>query len=562
MTGATMCSGIGAPETALPGVQWLWSAEVEKFPSRVLANRHQESMNLGDITAADFIDKARAFGHLNLLVAGTPCQAFSVAGNRRSLEDARGNLTLRFVEVVDAIKPDAVLWENVPGVLSTSDNAFGCFLAALVGADDAIVPECGWTNAGMVSGPRRNAAWRVFDAQYFGLAQRRKRVFVVACPRNGADPREILFECEGVPRHSAPSREAGETVAGTLDARPSGGGGPAGGTDGACGGYLQPVSHCLNAGGMGRIDCETETLVACEVSDTLGVGANQMTGFKTELVAHPVTHETLRYNGISHASTQGTNAGKILQSLREEVGAEAFTEWGLGVFDSLHETVILRSNMLCSDPNEQAESGKAKVVGGSRESAETLSGWAVREVLGSECFGRTPQRRRLAEQLSRELGEAMPELPYEMSSAIRLVLGLWESGEGLGVLRQALSEIQEVGGSTESEGQSVHLSEVGYRGEPAEVLRRAGVRWGLSRQRILQPPCPTSETRSAFGVRRLLPVECEILMGFPKDYTALDKAADGPRYKALGNSMAVPVVRWIGLRIVKALKAQNMERAA
>ena len=213
-----MFSGIGAPEVALPEIDWKWCADVEKFPSRVLGERHG-SMNLGDVTAPDFIDKAQAFGPIDLLVAGSPCQAFSVAGHRRSLEDARGNLTLRLVEVVDAIQPGTLLWENVPGVLSTSDNAFGCFLAALVGADDAIVPERGWTNAGMVSGPRRNAAWRILDAQYFGLAQRRKRVFVVACPRNGVDPSEILFECEGVPRHSPPRREAGEGTAADVAER-------------------------------------------------------------------------------------------------------------------------------------------------------------------------------------------------------------------------------------------------------------------------------------------------------------------------------------------------------
>lgn len=149
MTGATLCSGIGAPETAMPWIDWRWCAEVEKFPSAVLAARHGH-MNLGDITAPDFIERAQAMGPIDLLVAGTPCQAFSVAGLRRSLEDDRGNLTLRFVEIVNAIEPRFTLWENVPGVLSTADNAFGCFLAGMVGADSALVPARGqrWTDAG------------------------------------------------------------------------------------------------------------------------------------------------------------------------------------------------------------------------------------------------------------------------------------------------------------------------------------------------------------------------------------------------------------------------------
>lgn len=130
MTGATMCSGICAPEVAMPWVTWKWRAEVEPFPSAVGDVRHG-TPNLGDITAADFVDRAEP---VDLLVAGTPCQAFSVAGARRSLDDARGNLTLRFVEIVDAIRPSIVLWENVPGVLNVADNAFGCFLGALVGS--------------------------------------------------------------------------------------------------------------------------------------------------------------------------------------------------------------------------------------------------------------------------------------------------------------------------------------------------------------------------------------------------------------------------------------------
>lgn len=257
MTGATLCSGIGAPEVAMPWVDWRSHAEIDAFPSAVMAHRHG-TPNLGDVTADDFIARALKHGPLDLLVAGTPCQAFSVAGRRESLKDARGNITLRFVEIVDAIKPAVVLWENVPGVLNTSDNAFGCFLAALVGAGSALVPAAGqrWTNAGMVDGPSRVVAWRILDAQYFGLAQRRERVFVVASARNGADPREILFERTGMQRHFAPRRETGQTATGTLSARTKGGGGL--GTDFDCDGGLVPAvpdaSTCLNAGAQGRLD--------------------------------------------------------------------------------------------------------------------------------------------------------------------------------------------------------------------------------------------------------------------------------------------------------------------
>jgi DNA (cytosine-5)-methyltransferase 1 len=204
---ATVCSGIGAPEVASIGLGFThkFMAEIEPFPSAVLAHHWPEVPNLGDITK---IDGEAWCGQVDVLVGGTPCQAFSVAGKRESLDDARGNLTLKFVELCDAINPPYVVWENVPGVLSTADNAFGCFLGALSGNDGELFPAGdGWSNAGCVIGPRRKLAWRILDAQYFGLAQRRRRVFVVACPRDGADPCEILFEREGVQRHVAPHRE-------------------------------------------------------------------------------------------------------------------------------------------------------------------------------------------------------------------------------------------------------------------------------------------------------------------------------------------------------------------
>lgn len=216
MTGATMCSGILAPEIAMPWVDWKWCAEIEPFPCSVISERHPNVPNLGDITAIDFLERTTP---IDLLVAGTPCQAFSVAGLRKSLADDRGNLTLRFMEVVHALRPRITLWENVPGILSTDDNAFGCFLAGLVGADEPIDSPTGWTSAGVASGPIGTVAWRILDAQYFGLAQRRTRLFLVFCFGDSADPAEILFEFESMRRDTAPSREAGKRVAPTTEGR-------------------------------------------------------------------------------------------------------------------------------------------------------------------------------------------------------------------------------------------------------------------------------------------------------------------------------------------------------
>jgi DNA (cytosine-5)-methyltransferase 1 len=164
----------------------------------------------------------------DLFCGGTPCQAFSVAGLRNSLDDARGNLSLTFVGIANAIdhvrsvrgeSASIVFWENVPGVLSTKDNAFGCFLAGIAGEDNPLEPPgARWTNAGYVLGPKRAVAWRVLDAQYFGVPQRRKRVFVVASARDDFDPAAVLFEFDGVRRDIAPSRETGEGVAASAGA--------------------------------------------------------------------------------------------------------------------------------------------------------------------------------------------------------------------------------------------------------------------------------------------------------------------------------------------------------
>lgn len=266
----SICSGIEAASVAWEplGFTAAGFSEIDPFASAVLAERFGSNLpgeslsanappNFGDFTAIPL----DALGPVDLLVGGTPCQAFSFAGKRLSLEDARGNLTLAFAVLAHELAGSHglrnALWENVPGVLSTPDNAFGCFLGALVGADDALLPserprrgrstavwrwveagrwpvlddngeEAGefvdrpeghvarWPRAGLVAGPLGRAAWRVLDAQYFGLAQRRERVFVVVDFGNGADPAAVLFEPQGLQGNSPPRREAGQKPAPTV----------------------------------------------------------------------------------------------------------------------------------------------------------------------------------------------------------------------------------------------------------------------------------------------------------------------------------------------------------
>ena len=221
----SVCSGIEAASVAWGPLGWkaAWLSEIEPFPSAVLAHHYPDTPNLGDMTLLPARILAGEVEAPDLFCGGTPCQAFSVAGLRNSLDDARGNLSLVFCEIANAIDharsvrgldKSIIFWENVPGVLSTKDNAFGCFLAGLAGEDNPLEPPRGkWTNSGYVLGPKRAVAWRLLDAQYFGVAQRRKRVFVVASARDDFDPAAVLFEFDGVRRDTAPSREAGERIA-------------------------------------------------------------------------------------------------------------------------------------------------------------------------------------------------------------------------------------------------------------------------------------------------------------------------------------------------------------
>ncbi len=223
-TYGSVCSGIEAASVAWEPLGWepLWFAEIEPFPSAVLAHHWSHVPNLGDFTRIKDGIAAGTIEAPDVLVGGTPCQAFSFAGLRESMDDARGQLTLEFVRLADAIDearsvrgrdPGIAVWENVPGVRSTHDNAFGCFLGALAGEDGPLEPPGGkWTNAGHVRGPRRTIVWRTLDAQYFGVAQRRRRVFVVASARTDCGP-EILFEFDGVRRDTPPSRQQGQGVA-------------------------------------------------------------------------------------------------------------------------------------------------------------------------------------------------------------------------------------------------------------------------------------------------------------------------------------------------------------
>jgi DNA (cytosine-5)-methyltransferase 1 len=203
ITIGSVCSGIEAASVSWKGmgVSFEWFSEISEFPSKVLARHFPHIKNLGDMSS---IPEKLVSGEItspDMVCGGTPCQAFSLAGWKRGLMDERGNLTLKFCEIIESndqvrnaagLPPTIVFWENVEGVLKDKTNPFGCFLASLAGFEDPLPLER-WPVSGFIYGPKRNVAWRVLDAKYFGLPQQRRRLYLLAGGKD-FNPEQILFE--------------------------------------------------------------------------------------------------------------------------------------------------------------------------------------------------------------------------------------------------------------------------------------------------------------------------------------------------------------------------------
>ena len=371
----SVCSGVEAASVAWNpiGFEPVAFSEIEKFPSQVLSYRYPHVPNLGDMTKY----KEWEVEPFNILVGGTPCQSFSVAGLRKGLEDPRGNLMLTYVGILEKFRPKWCVWENVPGVLSSNGGRdFGSFLGALV--------ELGY-----------GFSYRVLDAQNFGVAQRRRRVFVVGCLGDWESAAKVLFESESLSGNTKPSRSAG-----------------------------QEIARCLTRGIGTRLDGETDTFVTEKIGalcarDYKGVGNQYVSEGKLITTKVYETHP---------ADSRIKEMGEVCQTVT--------SRWGTG-------------------------------------------GGNVPIALAENTIGREPKN----------------------------------GGNG--------------NGFTES--------------DPMYTLNATGVH-GVA---------------NSMTVRRLTPIECERLQGFPDDYTNIPKASDGHRYKAMGNSMAVPVMQWLGCRIANVEYLSN-----
>ncbi|HXI19337.1 MAG TPA: DNA (cytosine-5-)-methyltransferase [Chloroflexota bacterium] len=250
MTFGSVCSGIEAASVAWEPLGWrcAFVSEIDPFASAVLKHRYPAVPNLGDFTKIGLPDGPTP-GAIDLLVGGTPCQDFSVAGERAGMDGADGQLALEYVALLDRVRPRWMVWENVPGCLSTNEGRdFGAFLGAL--------GECGY-----------GFAYRVLDAQFTGVPQRRRRVFVVGYLGDWRPPSAVLLERQSLQGHPAPRREAGQGVAGTL----GGGTGSRGWASDTDRMTFVPVAHAL-IGSMQRLDRPVETLLPITFTNR-GIGA-------------------------------------------------------------------------------------------------------------------------------------------------------------------------------------------------------------------------------------------------------------------------------------------------
>ena len=373
----SVCSGIEAATVAWHDMGWkpVGFSEIEKFPSQLLQHHYPNVTNYGDMTK---FKEWNINEPVNLLVGGTPCQSFSVAGLRKGLEDPRGNLMLTYLGIADHFKPKWLLWENVPGVLSSNGGEdFACFLKGLAEL-------------------RYGFAYRVLDAQHFGVPQRRRRVFVVGCLGDWRSAAKVLFESESMCRDITPSREKGEEIANCLRASPS------------------------SYGSFNPARSEGNGIVwPAQIASTLNASFGNKQGLENQHINSGAPLFVPHAYNITFCDANGTRKDR--------------PNGGLYVNKTDTSNTLTRANI-------------------GTYAVDTYNGTIQGDVTAT----------------------------------------MTTTGGG-----------------------------------------------------VASGPSVVQQMR----VRRLTPMECERLQGFPDNYTNTPTSSDTVRYKALGNSMAVPVMKWIGQRI-------------
>jgi DNA (cytosine-5)-methyltransferase 1 len=454
-------------------------SEIEPFPCAILKHRFPNTPNYGSLT--EYTSWPIEQGAADLLVGGTPCQSFSVAGLRKGLTDPRGNLALTFLGLADKLKPRWIVWENVPGVLSSGGGRdFGSFLGALV--------ELGY-----------GFAYRVLDAQYFGVPQRRRRVFVVACLGDWRAPAEVLSLREGLRGYLETGNKKRKGPAADAGASPAAG--------------------CWWDGGQ-----VSQTLDA-----VLAKGQTMPEKNRFPAVLQPISHwEGGDVHPTLNQSSKGSGGvGSSNQELFSQGGAYLVPGQPFSVaFGGAKLEHTAPTIMANGGPNRHGEGSW---------SATQFTG-VIQPDTRNHSFTVNPHIVQASElRLRGQITE---------QNTCPTLLANTKSGDNDPLAVQAISF------------------------QPGNLARRAGsdpsseVFPTLSKDSGDQNP----HVATPMAVRRLTPVECERLQGFPDNWSRISwkgkpetECPDGPRYKACGNSMAVPVMRWIGERIAAYELSQNHE---
>jgi DNA (cytosine-5)-methyltransferase 1 len=532
----SVCSGIEAASVAFDSLGWTpeFFSEIDAFPRAVLKHHYPHVKLYGDFRHIQSGTHA-----IDLLIGGTPCQSFSIAGLRQGLDAATGNLALEYIKLAARLRPRWLVWENVPGILSIDGGrAFGTFIGGLV--------ECGYS-----------VSWRILDAQYCGVPQRRRRVFVVG--HLGTDWRPsaaVLFERESLLGNLAPSRKEREDVTGTLGARTTAGGGFSSNFE--CAGGVQvtrDLSPCIGASGRGFertgdtrgqdafVACFSGTLETENAACLEGHGVRIDLGTET-FVTHP-----LRADGFD-ASEDGTGRGTPIIpviAIQERAiceNADAGPD-GKGFRDDGNaftlEARTVPQAVVCN------ESGK-----GFWSESEVSSTIRKGDLNG---HGGARESTLIAFDLRGRDGGAMPEMSQGTAS-VRASSG-GSSRSYVAFAENSRAELRLEGG----DGDTVGALKTGG-GKPGQSYPAIAFQSSQSGMRTTGDVHATLDANNgsrrhhgvvASGVRRLTVKECERLQGLPDNWTNVPyrgkPACDGPRYKAIGNSFAVPVVRWIAERI-------------
>ena len=504
----SVCSGIEAATVAWHPLGWKAAAysEIEKFPSQVLAHHYPNVPNVGDMTK---FKEWTNVSNVDVLVGGTPCQSFSVAGLRKGLDDPRGNLMLTYLAIATKFRPKWLVWENVPGVLSSNG---GLDFASLLRG----MGECGY-----------GFAYRILDAQYFGVAQRRRRVFVVGCLGDWRSAAAVLFERHGLCGYPAPSREKRKSV-------------------------TSPTGMRLDVSLIGSLTAGFGKVGAPEVDAYTCLPA----------VAQPIPIDMMNIRG--RPSDDG-RANRILRGYGE-VGDPMFT-----ITKANHHKVVhpipygvsekpdvghcLRSSASKADKHEST-TYIAQPIPFDTTHITSKANYSKPES-GDPCHplaaGAHPPA--IVQPIAFSRNDDGRDATHDLAPTMRVAGnagGMLAAAVGTDLYNGAITgdvaaTMGTPGSSSNASGptvmQPVHCVDMGGN----KGLNGGGI------LRELSQPLSTNESHAiqqAMAVRRLTPVECERLQGFPDNYTNIkDKCPDGPRYKALGNSMAVPVMAWIGKRI-------------